>query len=130
MPKLVVMGAQTQCTMGLAPGSLVVVPQGPPILGQNMPAATIMDNKPIVNVVPFGMCKSLANPTVASATAAALGTLTPMPCVPVTASPWAPGAMKVTISNKPALHASCKLMCNWGGVISITNPGQTAIDVT
>ena len=130
MPKLVVMGAQTQCTMGMAPATFIAIPTGPPVTGANMPAGTIMDNKPIANVVPFGMCKSLANPTVASATAAALGTLTPMPCIPVTPAPWAPGATKVMINNKPALHASCKLMCNWAGVISITNPGQVTIDVT
>ena len=31
---------------------------------------------------------------------------------------------KVLIANKPALNNSSKLMCNWGGVISINNPGQ------
>lgn len=130
MPKLVVMGAQMQCTMGTGPSQLIVIPTGPPVQGASKLAATIMDNKPAVNVPPFVMCKSLANPTVASATAAALGTLTPMPCIPVTPAPWAPGATKVMISNKPALHQSCKLMCNWAGIISITSPGQTTIDVT
>jgi hypothetical protein len=130
MPKLVVMGAMMKCTMGLAPSTLIVIPTGPPVMGQNKPAGTIMDNKPIANIVPFGMCKSLANPTVASATAAALGTLTPMPCIPVTAAPWAPGATKVMINNKPALHDGCKLMCNWAGTISIDNPGQATIEVT
>jgi hypothetical protein len=36
-------------------------------------AATIMDYAPIVNIPPFAMCQSLANPTVATATTAALG---------------------------------------------------------
>ena len=130
MPKLVVMGAQMQCTMGMAPSSLLVIPVPPPVTGTNKPAATIMDNKPMANIVPFGMCKSLANPTVASATSAALGVLTPMPCIPVTPAPWVPGATKVLIQNKPALHDGCKLMCNWAGTISITNPGQAIIDVT
>ena len=89
-----------------------------------MPAATIMDNVPMKNIMPFGMCSSMANPTVAAATAAALGVLTPMPCVPVIAAPWVPGSPTVLIANKPALNNSSKLMCNWGGVISINNPGQ------
>src|SRR5205814_2010611 len=90
----------------------------------NMPAATIMDNAPMVNVMPFGMCMSPANPTVAAATAAAMGVLTPMPCIPATASPWVPGAPTVLLGNMPALDSACTLMCNWGGVITVTNPGQ------
>ena len=130
MPKLVVQGAMMQCTMGMAPSTLSVIPMGTPVQGANMMAATIMDNKPMANIAPFGMCQSLANPTVASATAAALGTLTPMPCIPVTPAPWAPGAVKTMINNKPALHDGCKLMCNWAGTISINFPGQVTIDVT
>ena len=41
-----------------------------------------MDNKPFVNVLPFGLCTSLANPITAAQTAAALGVLTPGPCTP------------------------------------------------
>lgn len=119
----VCMGAMLQCSFGVAPSSLVVLPDKM-LLTSNMPAANIMDNKPMVNILPFGMCQSLANPTVASATAAAMGVLTPMPCVPVTTAPWAPGSPTVLVKNMPALNDSSKLMCNWAGVISITNPGQ------
>ncbi|HEX8245334.1 MAG TPA: DUF4280 domain-containing protein, partial [Longimicrobium sp.] len=112
-----------QCSFGVAPSSLVVLPTNKILAGT--PAANIMDNKPMMNVLPFGMCQSLANPTVAAATAAALGVLTPMPCVPATASPWIVGAPTVLIGNMPALNDSSKLMCNWGGVIQITSPGQT-----
>jgi hypothetical protein len=94
-----------------------------------MPAATIMDNIPMLNIMPFAMCQSLANPTVAAATAAALGVLTPMPCIPVTPAPWAPGSPTVMIGNKPSLNNSSKLMCTWGGVIEITNAGQTSVQV-
>jgi hypothetical protein len=75
------------------------------------------------------MCTSLANPTVASATAAALGVLTPMPCVPQTMTPWAPGSPNVIIGSYPALNNSSKLNCAYGGIISITNPGQTKVMV-
>ena len=91
------------------------------------PAGTIMDHQPIVNVPPFGMCSSLANPTVAAATAAALGALTPMPCLPVTPAPWVVGSPTVLIGNMPALNNSSKLMCSWGGVIQISTPGQFTV---
>ena len=120
----VCMGAMLQCTFGVAPSSLVVTPEKM-VMTSNVPAANIMDHIPMKNILPFGMCQSLANPQVAAATAAALGVLTPMPCLPVIAAPWAPGAPTVLVANQPALNNTSKLMCNWAGVISITNPGQT-----
>jgi hypothetical protein len=116
-------GAMMQCSFGMAPSSFVATPKT--VQTSYMDAGNIMDNKPIANIPPFGMCQSMANPQVAAATAAALGVLTPMPCVPVIAAPWAPGAPTVLVSNQPALNNSSKLMCNWAGVIQFTNPGQT-----
>lgn len=127
MSQLVVMGAVCQCSFGAAPSSLVVLP-AKKVNGVKMPIATIMDNVPISNIVPFGVCSSLANPTVAAATAAALGVLTPMPCVPATAAPWTPGKPMVMIGKTPALDATSKCLCNWGGVISVTSPGQATVD--
>jgi hypothetical protein len=116
-------GAVLQCSLGLAPSSLVVLPVNMMMTG-NMPAANIMDNKSMVNIMPFGACTSIVNPTVASATAAAMGVLTPMPCIPVTPAPWVPGAPTVLLGNMPALDNTCKLMCNWAGVIQVMYPGQ------
>ena len=127
MGMLVVNSAQCQCSFGAAPSNLMVIP--PTCQGQNMPIATIMDNKPMVNIMPFGMCSSMANPQVASATSAAAGVLTPMPCMPVISAPWAPGSPTVMIANKPALNNSSKAICNWGGVIQIINPGTTTVQV-
>ena len=121
----VCMGATLQCSFGAAPGTLVVLPSNRTMT--QTPAATIMDHAPLVNIMPFGMCSSPANPTVAAATAAALGVLTPMPCVPATAAPWIVGAPTVLIGNVPALDNNSKLMCNWGGVIQVVNPGQTKV---
>jgi hypothetical protein len=128
MAKQVVMGATLQCSMGMAPSSLVVLPANNKQVG-NQFAANIMDHVPMTNIMPFGMCQSIANPTVAAATAAALGVLTPMPCVPATPSPWVPGSPTVLIGNQPALNDTSKCMCNWAGVISVTNPGQTTMDI-
>jgi len=116
-----------QCSFGAAPSTLVVLPANKVLTGT--PDANIMDNKPIVNIPPFGVCSSLANPAVASATAAAMGALTPMPCVPVIPAPWAPGSPTVLIANMPALNNSSKLMCAWAGVIQIVNPGQVTVEV-
>lgn len=116
-------GALMMCSFGLAPSTLIVLPKNQMVTSY-MPAANIMDNVPAVNIMPFGMCTSLANPTVAAATTAALGVLTPMPCVPVTPAPWVPGSPTVILSNMPALNDTSKLMCTWLGVISITMPGQ------
>jgi len=122
----VCMGAMMQCSFGVAPSSLTVLPANRVMAG-GPPAATIMDNAPLVNILPFGMCNSPSNPTVAAATAAALGVLTPMPCVPATAAPWVPGAPTVLIGNMPALTSDCKLMCSYGGVIQIVSPGEFTV---
>jgi len=129
MAQLVVMGASMMCTMGAAPASLIVLPTNK-VNGCNVPAANIMDSKPITNIPTFGMCMSPANPTVASATAAASGVLTPMPCVPATAAPWTPGATKTMIGNMPALNSTCTCQCSYGGTISITYAGQATIMAT
>ena len=119
----VCMGAMLQCSFGAAPSTLVVLPANK-VITSNMPAANIMDNKPMVNILPFGVCSSLANPMVAAATAAALGVLTPMPCIPVTPAPWVPGAPTVLLGNMPSLQNSSQLMCMWAGVIQVLVPGQ------
>jgi Domain of unknown function (DUF4280) len=95
------------------------------VMSGNQPAANIMDHIPMVNIMPFGMCSSPSNPMVAAATAAALGVLTPMPCIPATATPWAPGSPTVMLGNFPALNSTCKLNCLWAGVISVNFAGQT-----
>jgi hypothetical protein len=123
MPQQVCMGAMMTCSFGTAPSSLIVLPQNR-VMTSNMPAANIMDNKPLVNIPPFGMCSSLANPTVAAATTAALGELKPMPCIPATVTPWAPGSSVVMVGNMPTLNNTCTLNCMWGGVIIIHQPGQ------
>lgn len=125
MGQQVCAGALLTCSFGLAPATLNVLPLGGVLTA--VPDATIMDNKPVVNIAPFGMCTSLANPAVAAATAAALGVLTPMPCMPMTAAPWVPGSPTVLLGNLPALTDSSKLMCMAGGVIGISMPGQVTV---
>ncbi|MGL6110752.1 MAG: DUF4280 domain-containing protein [Rubrivivax sp.] len=122
MPNQVCTSAMMACSFGMAPSVFNATPR--PVLTSNLVAGVITDNVPMMNVPPFGMCTTPSNPTVAAATAAALGVLTPMPCVPVLPAPWVPGVPTVLIANIPALDNTCKLMCAWGGVISFTTPGQ------
>ena len=119
----VTMGAQLSCSFGAAPSVLNVLPANR-TLSSSMPAATIMDHVPLLNIMPFGVCSSMANPMVIAATAAAQGVLTPMPCIPVTPAPWVPGAPTVLIGNMPALDNASTCNCAWGGVISILMAGQ------
>ncbi|WP_437692820.1 DUF4280 domain-containing protein [Sorangium sp. So ce176] len=118
-------GATTMCSFGVAPATRMVLPVHQAMA--TLPAANTSDCAPVLNVLPFGACSSLANPTVASATAAALGVLTPMPGVPVPAGTWIPGSVTVMLKGMPALDSAAKLMCAWGGVIQILNPGQTKV---
>ena len=115
-------GATTMCSFGMAPSTLMVLPVHQVMTGA--PAGNISDGAPLLNVLPFGACTSLSNPTVAAATAAALGVLTPMPCIPVPSGPWMPGSAKVILKGMPALDATSKVPCAWGGIIQIVNPGQ------
>ncbi len=128
MPLQVCMGAMMQCSFGMAPSSLVVLPKNK-VFTNMMPDANIMDHIPMTNIMPFGMCQSPSNPTVAAATAAALGVLTPMPCIPNTPAPWVTGGPTVKLAFFPTLDNVSTLNCIWGGVIQFTNAGETTVNV-
>jgi hypothetical protein len=128
MPLQVCMGAMMQCTFGMAPSSLVVLPTNK-VMTNMVPDANIMDHIPMTNIMPFGMCQSIANPTVAAATTAALGVLTPMPCIPATPAPWVAGAPTVMLGNFPSLDNVSQLMCIWGGVITFTDAGEATVQI-
>ena len=107
MGNFVTQGAVLQCSFGLSPCTLVItVPSRPKCIG---------------------MCQSLTNPTVSSATSAAMGVLTPMPCVPVISAPWSPGSSQVKVGGVPALTDNSKCMCSYMGNISIVSPGNTMV---
>lgn len=125
MSLCVCLGASLQCSFGVAPSTLAVLPANR-VTVDGVPAATVMDFAPIVNVPPFGMCTSMANPMVIAATAAAMGVPTPMPCIPVPTGPWIVGAPTVVIGAMAALNSDAKLACSWGGVIQILVPGQAS----
>jgi len=119
---IVVAGATCLCTNGMGTGQIIPTNQMHIRMG-GKPVASIADVAPMTNITSCGMCTSMANPAVASATAAAMGVLTPQPCVPSPAGTWnCPG--KVRVGGKPVLTSDGKLTCAYGGTISIVNPGQ------
>jgi len=82
------------------------------------------------NIPTFGLCSSPANPAVATATSAALGVLTPMPCVPLPLGTWQTGSAKVFMGGLPVLTSVCTCQCTWGGMITIGIPGQATVNTT
>ena len=80
-----------------------------------------MDNKPFVNIMPFGLCTVLANPITAAQTAAALGVLTPGACIPVD-----PGAVGAGVADRAhrqqagARPTTSKCICAYGGMINVS----------
>ena len=123
MAEMIATGASAVCSFGTAPGTINATSQAA-CLVEGKPAATIQDAQP-ANITPFGMCTSLLNPQVAAATAAAMGVLTPQPCMLVPAGTWTPMKPGVLLGGQPCLTRYSTLMCsNGGGMICITVPGQ------
>jgi hypothetical protein len=125
MAKLTANGAKLSCSEGLSPSSLTVLQAGATPETGGMVVASVADRVPFVNIAPFGMCKTQANPQVAAATAAAMGVLTPMPCLPIVLAPWAPGSPIVQVSGSDALTSDSRCDCLWTGQITITDPAST-----
>ncbi len=119
-------GAIIHCAFGDAPIPLDVIPMTP-VMVEGVPAATILDMIPLVNIATFGMCNTPSNPEVAAATAAALGALVPMPCVPVVVDPWLPGAPTVLANGMPLCTEESICMCAWGGLIEVVEPGNFSV---
>ena len=126
MGNVVVNGAVCTCMWGMAPCNLTVSSQNKVLIG-GVPAAPINDCSQM-NLPGFQMSTSLANPTVAAATAAALGVLTPQPCTMVPAGTWIPTKPQIMVGGKPVLTSEATLFCGFGsGTISITSPGEIKV---
>ncbi len=107
------------CDFGLAPSVLIAEPLG--VFANDLPVATILDFIPIVNIPPFTLCDSPANPMFIALTAAALGVPTPAPCIPIVVAPWEPPS-NVLIDGIPVLTEGCFTECLWGGIIELIGP--------
>lgn len=119
----VVAGAILSCSSGDKPNRLKM-PFSHGVYIHNKAQMNIKDHIPNENIFPFGKCYSRQNPTVAAATAANNGILTPMPCTPMTTIPWIMGKDDKLIDGQPALLSKSELSCLYCGIIKIEDDGQ------
>jgi len=118
-------GATMKCSMGTDLAKLTVLPSRTVFL-TGQPMANISDHLSMVNLAPFGRCRSMGFPATASATAANHGSLTPMPCMHNTPFPWMNGKNDYIVKGDPALLKSSTCQCMWGGTISLVSDGQAS----
>lgn len=95
-------------------GPLIVTPENGLMCNMG-PIASIATMKPNANIN-FGLCKADLNPVVLLG--APKG-----PCIPVPAGPWIIGAPTIMTRTGPILNKSSKLMCGYGGQITIEMSG-------
>ncbi len=116
-----------KCNQGVFPFMPLIVMPKNQVKGFTLNAATIKDTVPFMNMLPYILCKSLANPFTI------LASLRPPPvffiytpglCIPI-GKAWSPGSPNVQIRNIKALNNYSKLSCLLGkGQIQILFPGQ------
>lgn len=119
----VIEGAKLKCSYG-DKESVFQVPMHHKTFISGKPQGNIMDFKPMINIQPFGLCSSLANPAVAAATAANDGRLKKMPYVPATVTPWMNGKVDCLVGDAPAIMNNSTLVCRWCGKIVVQEDGQ------
>ena len=128
MAELLTSETPLTCTFGAAPGLFQALElPGKPVVMGTFTTATIEEIVPMVNVPTFVMCKSLLNPEVAAATAAALGVLTQMPCIPVVVAPWTPPSTLMAYMDMPLATVESKCLCAWGGMIGVEAPVEVLV---
>ena len=121
MPKAICALSLLKCSCGTVPTPFIVLPING-VTTTGLPAGNALDNIPFLNIIPFGMCTTSANPTVAAAGGS------PMPCIPVTLFPWSDTATTVKIKGIPSVTQESKLQCLWTGSISVEAPSQFVVD--
>lgn len=127
MAEMLTTGCLLRCNQGNLPAPFNALPlPGKPVI-TGLATATITEIAPLANIPSFGMCRSLANPQVAAATAAADGHLTPMPCVPVVPAPWAPPSQILFYAGLPLATVQSKCLCTWAGQISVQQAAEAVM---
>ena len=140
--KYIVFGAKTVCSMGLRESKLVLN-NDHGIFIRGKAQLNTKDKIENDNIVPFGGCKSAANPDTAMKMAQkgislSLPTFSSaflMPpvnglcagkCTPIiTQVEWEDGNEYTDIDDEKALMGRCTITCAYGGIIKITDAGQS-----
>ncbi len=108
--KVVVNGATLLCDKG-ATGTLVVLPTRKCSAGSQK-TGVVSDTAWPATVSIAGTCSILSGP-----------------CAAVFPSNWSPGSTKGKCEGTALLKSGDTLACSVGGSVSVTNPGQTKVDV-
>lgn len=122
MPALLCTGAQLRCSFGSAPAVFANLPTTTPLMSGTLPAATITQLVPLLNIATFATCSAPTNPAVIAATSAALGVPTPAPCVPAIVGTWTPPSSVMKSGGLPLATVGSVCNCSWLGVITVTTP--------
>ena len=120
MTSVVTTGSSAICTCGTTSAELIADYDTGAIVN-DMIVMTVDMIVSEVNIMSFGECDSLVNPEVSTATAAAGGVTTPMPCVPVVASDWTTGSLTASQDGIAYITDTSTCTCSYGGVISIVS---------
>ncbi|HEX3077615.1 MAG TPA: peptidoglycan-binding protein [Lachnospiraceae bacterium] len=106
---IVVEGATLKCSLGTTTTKLMV-PKSHGAKIQGKKEATVADSKPNINIMPFGTCNK-SNPT--------------LPCTPNIQFQWKNSKSDYKIGGHQALTKGSCLACCFGGIITITDDGQS-----
>lgn len=122
-------GSMCLCDKGIAPMALIL--GQPTVLASGTPAFNKLNAEPLASVPSFTMCTSTSNPEVQAATSAAMGVLTPMPCVPVIPTvQWSGTSTVVNVAGQPAVTDKSTIKCEWGGTIKILSTANQIVKLS
>lgn len=117
----VVDGATLQCSFS-SEESIFKVSPGRETYTNGQLQANTGDFKPMVNIIPFKMCSSPANP------APIMGVdnkgRPQKVCTPIITMQWINGKENSIVEGFPALLHTSTTMCMWCGKITISDDGQ------
>lgn len=127
MPELLTSGCMLTCDCGSdpMPFNALDLPGKPTVDG--LPAATIEEIVPGVNVPSFVMCLSELNPAVMLETALAEGVPTPAPCEPVIVTSWVPPSAVLNYDGVPLATIASTCLCMWEGAITVDTPSEFSV---
>lgn len=116
-----------KCSQGTIPSSLTIPPDNSVnLVTTGFPIATAAHHLPLVNILPFSMCKSWYNPTVLAAglnlkpkpLIPFVDEPIPQPCIPMTFEKWEDGSKTTTVKGQSAVTMTSKCKCLWQGEIT------------